>query len=78
MEPIYQLVYTNHIEELTFEELQSKYTITGYSNRSYVRKEIQDTPVVKGFLGAMFNGFKDTGQVVIRYETQEAYNLQSI
>lgn len=77
MEPIYQLVYINRTEELTFEELQSKYTITGFSNRPHVRKELQGSPKVQGFLGAMFNGFKANGQVVLRYETQEVYNLLS-
>lgn len=78
MEPIYQLVYTNHTEELTFKELQSKHTILGISNRPHVREELQGTPIVKGFLGAMFGGYKNNGQVVIRYETQEAYNLLSV
>lgn len=78
MEPIYQLVYTNRTEELTLEELQSKYTILGYSNRPRLRKELQGTPIIKGFLGAMFGGYKENGQLVIRYETQEAYNILSV
>jgi hypothetical protein len=77
MQPVYQIVCAEHTEELTFEELQSKYTITGYSNRPYVRKELQRTPVLKGFLGAMFGGYKENGQVILRYETQEVYESLS-
>ncbi|MEX3623568.1 hypothetical protein [Viridibacillus arvi] len=77
MENIYQVVYVGNTEYLTYEELQEKYEITGFNENSWNREELQGEPKLAGILGPMYNGMKD-GKVVIRYESQKAYNLLSV
>lgn len=40
------------------------------------RKELDNQPKVKGYLGPMFNGI-DYGKIHLRYETQEIYDMLS-
>ena len=40
------------------------------------RKELDDQPVLNGYLGPMWNGVKDN-QAHIRYETQDVYDMMS-
>ena len=40
------------------------------------RKELDNQPTVEGYLGPMYNGF-DYGKIILRYETQEVYDMLS-
>ena len=45
------------------------------------RAELDDQPIIKGYLGPMFNGFKEDSEgntlICLRYETQEVYDMLS-
>ncbi|MGM9944566.1 MAG: hypothetical protein ACI33M_06460 [Lysinibacillus sp.] len=73
---IYQFVSASGSEYLTFDEAVRKYKQDGVVTSKSVREELQGQPTFSGWLGAMYNGTKD-GKTVIRYETQEAYNMYS-
>lgn len=79
MEAVYEFVGIGLFEHLSIDEVKGKYSITGHTKNPSLRKELQDQPRIEGFLGPMFGGFKEDGQVVVvRYETQKAYDLLSI
>ena len=40
------------------------------------RKELDNQPTVEGYLGPMYNGI-DYGKIILRYETQEVYDMLS-
>lgn len=40
------------------------------------RKELDNQPMVEGYLGPMYNGI-DYGKIYLRYETQEVYDIVS-
>ena len=61
----------------TVEELLGKYKQIGVVTSTSVRKELQGQPRLEGLAGAMYDGLQD-GRPVIRYETQEAYNMLSV
>lgn len=60
----------------SIDELLSNYEQVGSTEGSHLRKELQGQPRLRGLLGAMYDGLKD-GKTVIRYETQEVYNILS-
>lgn len=57
-------------------ELLKKYEKNGVLSDNVRRYELQNTPILKGLCGAMFDGYEN-GKAVIRYETQEVYNALS-
>lgn len=74
---IYQLVGGEYAGEYTKEGLDKLNLINGNTGENLgSRKELRNQPTLKGYLGPMWNGVKD-GNVVIRYETQEVYNMLS-
>lgn len=60
----------------TEEELLQHYQKIGENYNPRQREELQGTPKLFGLLGAMYNGIKN-GCAVIRYETQEVYDILS-
>lgn len=74
---LYQVVTNLGIEMLTIEELKAKYTIIGINKNLRNRIEIQGKPVLQDFLGPMYNGVNEKGQLIVRYETTEAYKAHS-
>lgn len=73
---LYELVYKGKTLHLTYEEVKRNYNITGYNHMPKQREELQGSPKIDGFLGAMWGGYKDN-RPVLRYETQEVYNALS-
>ncbi|HEY5588859.1 MAG TPA: hypothetical protein VIK86_07890 [Candidatus Paceibacterota bacterium] len=61
----------------SLEELQQNYEIMGYSTSQSVRKEMEESPKLKGLLGAMWDGLTADGKGILRYETQAIYNMMS-
>ena len=68
----------NGTEEYESEaELLKNYEKTGVLSDNVRRYELQGTPKLKGLCGAMFDGYEN-GKAVIRYETQEIYDILSV
>lgn len=60
-----------------FAEL-SGYTFRGWSpQRAGRRPELAGQPLFEGLLGPMYDGLDADGEPVIRYETQDAYDILS-
>lgn len=76
MSNIYRLVAKSGVKDLTLEELKKNEEIDGKEDRTNLKKELQGQPKVRGFLGPMWDGTLD-GKNVIRYETQEVYDIMS-
>lgn len=57
-------------------ELGEKYRIIGQHYCERTRAELQGAPILDGLCGPMYNG-EEQGRTVIRYETQEVYNMMS-
>lgn len=57
-------------------ELGEKYRIIGQYHNVRTREELQGAPIPEGLCGPMYNG-EEQGRTVIRYETQEVYNMMS-
>lgn len=76
MSNIYRLVAKSGVKDLTLEELKKNEEIDGKEDRTNLKKELQGQPKVRGFLGPMWDGILD-GKNVIRYETQEVYDIMS-
>ena len=75
-EYVYQLASLNKGKEFfTIEELEATNLIDDLLFTAR-KEELIGQPILKGYLGPMYNGMKD-GKTVIRYETQEVYNLLS-
>lgn len=72
---VFQFVTVNSSKIYSFQDIP--FEIDGiYKGKG--RKELQNQPKFKGFLGPMWNGYNQNGQSVIRYETSKAYNLHSM
>lgn len=67
------------IEELfeSAEELKFAFSCTGEFHSSSCRAELQGAPILKNFCGPMYDGDDEQGRAVIRYESQEVYNILS-
>ena len=77
MKFIYQVVSVNGVEEFDrVKDLVFKYQRIGTMSKKPLRAELHGQPILYGLLGAMYNGTKN-GAHVIRYETQEVYDLLS-
>ena len=76
-ERIYRLVsHVDGTKDLTKKELFDQFDVDGYKAVTDYTTVLQGEPYVSGFLGPMYDGVED-GKYVIRYETQQAYNLLS-
>lgn len=58
------------VEEMCFH-------INGTNNNPHQRQELQGWPRIKELYGPFFNGLTETGDVVLRYEDAESYNIFS-
>ena len=80
VQKVYRVVKSfgeNGTEEYESEaELLSKHEKTGVLSDNVRRYELQGAPKLKGLCGAMFDGYEN-GKAVIRYETQEIYDVLS-
>lgn len=74
---VFEIVHLDKTEYLSYEEVKEKYTIIGFNSNPRQREELQGSPKLKGFLGAMWGGYKDGIIPVMRYETQQVYNILS-
>ena len=61
----------------TADELKSVFESTGEFRSVSCRAELQGAPKLKNFCGPMYDGEDDQGRAVIRYETQEVYDILS-
>ena len=59
------------------EELVANHEQDGVVEGSWLREELQGQPTLKGLLGGMYDGVNKDGKHVIRYETQDAYDMYS-
>lgn len=68
------------IEELfeSAEELKFAFSCTGEFHSSSCRAELQGAPILKNFCGPMYDGEDEQGRAVIRYESQEVYDILSV
>lgn len=75
---IYQVITKSEkFETESKEELIKKFPEKGIHNRNGSREELQGQPKLKGLLGPMWGGRRE-GESVIRYETQQVYNMLSV
>lgn len=58
------------------DELLANYEQVGTTEGDWLKKELQGQPRLRGLIGAMYDGMKGEKHV-IRYETQEMYDLLS-
>lgn len=71
----YQVVTMDGAKMYDFEQLLKKYEVIGFYEGEHLREELQNSPILKGLLGAMYGGIEEeTGKTILRYETQEVYN----
>lgn len=61
----------------TAADLTAVYTQTGTLSDTVRRRELQGQPYIKGLCGPMYDGTDKDGRPVIRYETQELYDILS-
>ena len=67
------------IEEFeTVELLKKAFETAGEFHRVSCCEELQGTPILKGFCGPMYDGEDNQGRAVIRYESQEVYDILSM
>ena len=59
------------------EELVANHKQVGVVEGSWLREELQGQPELEGLLGGMYDGVNKDGKHVIRYETQDAYDMYS-
>ena len=57
-------------------ELTKDYSEERKNGIAVHRKELDNQPTVEGYLGPMYNGI-DYGKIILRYETQEVYDMLS-
>lgn len=62
----------------TVEHLKKAFEATGDFHSVSCRAELQGAPILKGFCGPMYNGEDSQGRAVIRYESQEVYDILSM
>jgi hypothetical protein len=61
----------------TAEHLKKAFETSGEFRSVSCRAELQGAPNLKNFCGPMYDGEDDQGRAVIRYETQEVYDILS-
>lgn len=61
----------------TAEHLKKAFETSGEFRSVSCRAELQGAPKLKNFCGPMYDGEDDQGRAVIRYETQEVYDILS-
>lgn len=61
----------------TVEHLEKAFETSGEFRSVSCRAELQGAPKLKNFCGPMYDGEDSQGRAVIRYETQEVYDLLS-
>lgn len=61
----------------TAEHLKKAFETSGEFHSTSCRAELQGAPKLKNFCGPMYDGEDDQGRAVIRYETQEVYDILS-
>ena len=67
------------IEEFeTVELLKKAFETTGEFHSVSCRAELQGAPKLKNFCGPMYDGEDERGRAVIRYESQEVYDILSL
>lgn len=62
----------------TVEHLKKAFETTGEFHSVSCRAELQGAPRLKGFCGPMYDGEDEQGRAVIRYESQEVYDILSL
>lgn len=67
------------VEEFeTVEHLKKAFETTGEFHSVSCRAELQGAPKIKNFCGPMYDGEDEQGRAVIRYESQEVYDILSV
>lgn len=61
----------------TAEDLKKAFETSGEFQSTSCRAELQGAPKLKNFCGPMYDGEDSQGRAVIRYETQEVYDILS-
>lgn len=61
----------------TVEHLKKAFETTGEFHSVSCRTELQGAPKLKNFCGPMYDGEDNQGRAVIRYESQEVYDILS-
>lgn len=62
----------------TAEDLKKAFETSGEFQSTSCRAELQGAPKLKNFCGPMYDGEDDQGRAVIRYESQEVYDILSL
>ena len=62
----------------TAEHLKKAFETSGEFRSVSCRAELQGAPKLKNFCGPMYDGEDDQGRAVIRYESQEVYDILSL
>ena len=62
----------------TAEDLKKAFETSGEFHSTSCRAELQGAPKLKNFCGPMYDGKDDQGRAVIRYESQEVYDILSL
>lgn len=62
----------------TTEHLKKAFETSGEFRSVSCRAELQGAPKLKNFCGPMYDGEDDQGRAVIRYESQEVYDILSL
>lgn len=62
----------------TAEHLKKAFEASGEFRSVSCRAELQGAPKLKNFCGPMYDGEDDQGRAVIRYESQEVYDILSM
>ena len=62
----------------TAEHLKKAFEATGEFHSTSCRAELQGAPKLKNFCGPMYDGEDERGRAVIRYESQEVYDILSL
>lgn len=79
VQKVFRVVKRGGVEEYeSEEELTAKYEKIGVLSDNIRRFELQNTPKLKGLVGAMYDGQDKNGRAVIRYESQEVYEQLSV
>lgn len=75
---VYKVVSMSTVEEFeTVELLKKAFETAGKFHSVSCRAELQGAPKLKNFCGPMYDGEDNQGRAVIRYESQEVYDILS-
>lgn len=80
---IYKVVFMNSDRRMTCEtfasdiDLKKSFETSGEFRSPSCRAELQGAPILKNFCGPMYDGEDNQGRAVIRYESQEVYDILS-